>query len=47
MDSGAGLATAGLVAAFAAVLLVASHLFIDFKAKQFVARGEQVATIRR
>ena len=29
MDEGAELATAGLVVAFAAVLLVASHLFIE------------------
>jgi len=47
MDSVEELATAGLVVAFAAVLLVASHLFIDFKAKQFVAREEQVVTNRR
>lgn len=35
--------------AFAAVLLVASHLFIEFKANQLVThdRGEQVAMIRR
>ena len=37
MDEHAGLATAGLVVAFAAVLLVASHLFIEAQsAKQFV-----------
>jgi hypothetical protein len=49
MDQGEELATAGLVATFAAVLLVSSHLFIDFKAKQLVTqpRGERVAMIRR
>jgi hypothetical protein len=49
MDLGEELATAGLVVAFAAALLVASHIFIDFKAKQVAThyRGEQVATIRR
>jgi hypothetical protein len=49
MDQGEELATAGLVAVFAAVLLVASHLFIDFKAKQLVTpdRAERVAMIRR
>jgi hypothetical protein len=37
MDEGAELATTGLVVAFAAVLLVASHLFIESQsAKQFV-----------
>jgi hypothetical protein len=37
MDEGASLATAGLVVAFAAVLLVASHMFIEAQsAKQFV-----------
>ena len=37
MDQIDELATAGLVVAFAAVLLVASHLFIEFKsAKQLV-----------
>ena len=37
MDERAGLATAVLVVAFAAVLLVASHLFIEAQsAKQFV-----------
>ena len=37
MNEGAELATAGLVVAFAAVLLVASHLFIESQsAKQFV-----------
>ncbi len=46
MNAGEELATAGLVLIFAAVLLVFSHLFIDFKAKQLVGR-EQVATIRR
>jgi hypothetical protein len=40
MDRGAELATAGLVMAFAALLLVASHLFIEFKsAKQLVTRS--------
>ena len=37
MDERAGLATAGLVVAFAAVLLIASHLFVEAQsAKQFV-----------
>ena len=37
MNEGAELATAGLIVAFAAVLLVASHLFIESQsAKQFV-----------
>jgi hypothetical protein len=49
MDQGEELATAGLVVTFAAVLLVSSHRFIDFKAKQLVTqpRGERVAMIRR
>jgi hypothetical protein len=48
MDKAEELATAGLVVVFAAVLLVASHLFIDFKAKQLAPNGgEQVAMIRR
>ena len=37
MDERAELATAGLVVAFAAVLLVASHFFVEARsAKQFV-----------
>ena len=37
MEEGAGLATAGLVLAFAAVLLVASHFFVEARsAKQLV-----------
>lgn len=37
MDEGADLATAGLVVAFAAVLLVISHFFIESQsAKQLV-----------
>jgi hypothetical protein len=37
MDEGAELATAGLVVAFAAVLLVASHFFVEARsAKQLV-----------
>lgn len=37
MDEGAELATAGLVLAFAAVLLVASHFFVEAQsAKQLV-----------
>jgi hypothetical protein len=40
MNDGAELATAGLVAVFAAVLLVASHLFTEFQsAKQFAKRS--------
>jgi len=48
MDRGAELATAGLVTAFAAVLLVTSHLFIEFKsAKQFVTRSSDLAIISK
>jgi hypothetical protein len=37
MDEGAELATAGLVVAFAAILLVASHFFVEARsAKQLV-----------
>ena len=40
MNEGAELATAGLVVAFAAVLLVASHLFIGSQsAKQLAKRS--------
>ena len=39
MDEGAELATAGLVVAFAAVLLVASHFFIEAQTAKYVARG--------
>ena len=40
MNEGVELATAGLVAVFAAVLLVASHLLIEFQsAKQFAKRS--------
>ena len=46
MDQGEELATAGLVVAFAAVLLVASHLFIEFKsAKQLVNLKMPIRTI--
>ena len=46
MDQGEELATAGLVVAFAAVLLVASHLFIEFKsAKQLVNLKMPISTI--
>jgi hypothetical protein len=46
MDQGEELATAGLVVAFAAVLLVASHLFIEFKsAKQLVNLKMPIKTI--
>ena len=46
MDHGEELATAGLVVAFAAVLLVASHLFIEFKsAKQLVNLNNPTKTI--
>jgi hypothetical protein len=39
MDEGAELATAGLVVAFAAVLLVASHLFIGSQSAKQLAKG--------
>ena len=39
MNEGAGLATAGLVVAFSAVLLVASHLFIETQAGKRLVRG--------
>jgi len=40
MDEGAELTTVGLVAAFAAVLLVASHFFMEAQsAKHLVGRG--------
>ena len=39
MDEDAELATAGLVVAFAAVLLVASHFFIEAQSAKHLARG--------
>ena len=39
MDEGAELATAGLVVAFAAVLLVASHLFMEAQSAKHLAKG--------
>jgi hypothetical protein len=39
MDEDAELATAGLVVAFAAVLLVASHFFIEAQAAKHLPRG--------
>jgi hypothetical protein len=39
MDEGAELATAGLVAAFAAVLLVASHFFIEAQSAKQLVKG--------
>ena len=39
MDEGTELATAGLVVAFAAVLLVASHLFIQTQSAKQVVKG--------
>jgi hypothetical protein len=39
MDEGAELATVGLVVAFAAVLLVASHLFIESQSAKQLAKG--------
>jgi hypothetical protein len=39
MDEDAELATAGLVVAFAAVLLVASHFFIEVQSAKHLARG--------
>jgi hypothetical protein len=39
MDKGAELATTGLVMAFAAVLLVASHFFMEAQSAKHLARG--------
>jgi len=39
MNEGAELATAGLVVAFAAVLLVASHLFIESQSARQLVKG--------
>ena len=39
MDDGAELATMGLVAAFAAVLLVVSHVFIQAQSAKQLVRG--------
>ena len=39
MDDGAELATVGLVVAFAAVLLVASHFFIEAQSAKQLVRG--------
>ena len=39
MNEGAELATAGLVVAFAAVLLVASHLFIESQSAKHLVKG--------
>jgi hypothetical protein len=39
MDEGADLATAGLVVAFAAVLLVASHLFVEARSAKQLVKG--------
>lgn len=39
MNDGAELATAGLVAVFAALLLVASHLFIEFQFREAVRQA--------
>ena len=39
MNEGAELATAGLVVAFAAVLLVASHLFIESQSAKQLVKG--------
>ncbi|MBR1187314.1 hypothetical protein JQ609_24510 [Bradyrhizobium sp. AUGA SZCCT0169] len=45
MNEGAELATAGLAVAFAAVLLVASHLFMETQsAKQFVKGSSKITT---
>jgi hypothetical protein len=41
MNEGAELATAGLVVAFAAVLLVASHLFIEAQSAKQLVRGNR------
>ena len=39
MDDGAELATAGLVVAFAAVLLVASHFFVEARSAKQLVKG--------
>ena len=39
MDEGAELATAGLVVAFAAVLLVFSHFFVEARSAKQVVKG--------
>ncbi|MBR1193861.1 hypothetical protein JQ634_34240 [Bradyrhizobium sp. AUGA SZCCT0240] len=39
MNEGAELATAGLVVAFAAVLLVASHLFMESQSAKHLVKG--------
>ena len=39
MDEGAELATAGLVVAFAAVLLVASHFFMEAQSAKHLTKG--------
>ena len=39
MEEGAGLATAGLVVAFAAVLLVASHFFVEARSAEQLVNG--------
>jgi hypothetical protein len=39
MEEGAGLATAGLVVAFATVLLVASHIFVEARSAKQFAKG--------
>ena len=39
MDEGAELATAGLVVAFAAVLLVVSHFFIEAQSAKQLVKG--------
>ena len=39
MDEGADLATAGLVVAFAAVLLVISHFFIESQSAKQLVKG--------
>ena len=39
MDEGAELATAGLVVAFAAVLLIASHFFVEARTAKQQVKG--------
>ena len=39
MDDGAEFATAGLVVAFAAVLLVASHFFVEARSAKQLVKG--------
>ena len=43
MDDGAEFATAGLVVAFAAVLLVASHFFVEARSAKQLVKGSSIS----